>query len=73
MKYIIVKAISLMIRIFGNDPGDRVSVPGRAIPKTQNIVLYATLLNTQHYKVRINDKVEQSRERTSTLPYTSVL
>ena len=28
--------------------------------------------NTQYYKVRIKGKVEQSREYSSTLPYTSV-
>ena len=27
---------------------------------------------TQHYKVRIKGKVEQSREMSSALPYTSV-
>ena len=32
----------------------------------------ASLLNTQHYKVRIKGKVEQSRESSSALPYTSV-
>ena len=48
------------------------SIPGRVISKTQKMVLDATLLNTQHYKVSIKDKVEQSRERSSTLPYTSV-
>ena len=32
----------------------------------------ASLLNTQRYKVRIKDKVEQPKERSSTLPYTSV-
>ena len=37
------------------------------------MVLDATLLSTQHYKVRIKGKVEQSRERSSALPYTSVL
>ena len=32
-----------------------------------------SLLNTQQYKVRIKNKVEQSRERSSSaLPYTSV-
>ena len=36
------------------------------------MVLDATLLNTQHYKVRIKSKVEQSRERSSALPYTLV-
>ena len=32
-------------------------IPGRVIPKTQKMVLDATLLNTQHYKVRIKGKV----------------
>ena len=49
-----------------------VSVPGWVIPKTQKMVLDASLLNTQHYKVRIKGKVEQSRQRSSTLPYTLV-
>ena len=30
------------------------------------------LLNTQQYKVSIEGKVEQSRERSSALPYTSM-
>ena len=34
-------------------PGDLGSIPGRVIPKTQKMVLDATLLNTQNYKVRI--------------------
>ena len=34
------------------------------------MVLDATLLNTQHYKVRIKGKVKQSRERSNALPYT---
>ena len=42
------------------------------IPKTQKMVLDAALLSTQHYKVRIKGKVEQSREWSSVLPYTSV-
>ena len=37
------------------------------------MVLDATLLNTQHYKVRMEGKVEQSRERSSTLSYTLVV
>ena len=36
------------------------------------MVLDATLLNTQHYKVRIKGKVEQFREKSSTLPYILV-
>ena len=42
------------------------------ISKTLKMVLDTTLLNTQQYKVRIKGKVEQSRESSSTLPYTSV-
>ena len=36
------------------------------------MVLDASLLNTQHYKVRIKGKVEQSREKSGALPYTLV-
>ena len=61
-----------MVRVFANGPGDLRSIPGRVIPKTQKMVLDSDRLNTQHYKVRIKDKVEQSRERSSTLPYTLV-
>ena len=65
-------SIGLMSRVFANDLGDCGSVPGRVIPKTQKMVLDATLLNTQHYKVKIKGKVEQSREWSTALPYTSV-
>ena len=61
-----------MIREFANGPGDLGSIPGRVIPKTQKIVLDASLLNTQQYKVQIKGKVGQSWERSSTLPDTSV-
>ena len=47
-----------MSRVFTNGPGDRGSIPGRVIPKTQKMVLDATLLNTHHHKVRIKGKVE---------------
>ena len=36
------------------------------------MVLGASLLNIQQHKVRIKDKVEQSMEKSSILPYTSV-
>ena len=61
-----------MSRVFAYGLEDQGSIPGRTILKTQKMVLDATLLNTQHYKVRIKGKVEQSRERSSALPYTSV-
>ena len=50
-----------MSRVFANSLGDRGSIPGQVIPKTQKMELDAVLLNTQHYKVRIKDKVEKSR------------
>ena len=31
-----------------------------------------TLLNTKQYKVRFKGKVEQSRKKSSALPYTSM-
>ena len=61
-----------MVRVFANGPGDLGSIPGRVISKTQKMVLDASVLNTQHYKVWIKGKVEQSREWSSALPYTSV-
>ena len=54
-------------KLFANAPGDLGSIPGRVISKTQKMVLDASLLNTQRYKVRIKGKVEQSRERSSAL------
>ena len=52
--------------------GDRGSVPGWVIPKTQKMVLDASMLNTQQYKVGIKGKVEQSGKRSSALPYMTV-
>ena len=62
-----------MSRVFTNGLGDRGSIPGLVIPKTQKMVLDTSLLSTQHYKVRIKGKVEQSREWSSTLPYNGVV
>ena len=64
--------IGLMSRVFANGPEDQGSIPGRVIPKTQKMVLDATLFNTQHYNVKIKGKVEQSRVRSSAFPYTSM-
>ena len=57
-------------RVFANDPGDLGSIPVCVIPKTQRMVLDTSLLNIQQYKVRIKGKVEQSREKSSALPFT---
>ena len=57
-----------MVRVFANGPGDLALIPGRVIPKTLKMVLDASLLNIQHYKVRIKGKVEKSRESSSAPP-----
>ena len=60
--------IGLAVRVFAIRPGDLGSFPGRVIPKIQKMVLDASLLNTQHYKIRIKGKVEQSREGVAPSP-----
>ena len=62
----------MMVGVFANGSGDLGSIPGRVIPKTQKMVLDASLLNTQHYKVGIKGEVEQSREKSSALLNTLV-
>ena len=60
--------------LFGYGPENRGSIPGRVIPKTQkkwNLIY--SLLNTQHYKLRIKGKTEQSKKKSGALPYTLVL
>ena len=68
----ITRLIGPVGRVFANGPWDQGSIPGRVKPKTLKMVLDTSLFNTQQYKVRIKGKVEQSRERSSTLPYTLV-
>ena len=69
MIVLFILAYWLSVRVFASGPGDRGSVSGWVIRKTQKAVLDTSMLNTQHF----NGKVEQSRERSSALPYTSVL
>ena len=64
----IVPDIGLAVRVFANGPEDLGSIPGRVITKTQKMVLDASLLNTQHYKVQIKGKVEPSREGVAPSP-----
>ena len=53
------------MREFDHGSGDLGSIPGQVIPKTQKSVMDPSVLNTQHYKVRIKDKRGQSMERES--------
>ena len=41
--------IGLMSKVFANGPEDQGSISGRVIPKTQNMVLDAALLNAKTY------------------------
>ena len=50
--------MGLACRVFANDPGDRGSILGRVLPKTQKMVLDTSLPNTQHYKILIKGKME---------------
>ena len=73
VKYLLSnQVIGLMSRVFASGLGDQGSIPARVLPKTQKMVLDAAFVNTQHYKVRIEGKVEQSREWSSTLLYSLV-
>ena len=58
--YLTYRAIGQMGRVFANGPGVQGSIPSGVMSKTQKMVLNAALFNTQHYKVRIKGKVEQS-------------
>ena len=60
----------MIITMFASGQGDLGSIPGRVTLKTQKMLLDAFLCNTQHYNVRIKCKIMQSREKSSTLPYT---
>ena len=64
-----INIIGLVCRVFANYLEDWSSIPGRVIQKIQNMVLDTSLLITQHYKIGIKGKVEQSRERSSALPF----
>ena len=44
------RPIGLIGRVFTNGRGDWGSIPDQVISKTQKMVLYAYLLNIQHYK-----------------------
>ena len=63
----------LLVRVFTYGSGDQGSNPGWVIPKTQKMVLDASLLNTQHYKLWIKSKWSNLRKEEA-LPhlYTSV-
>ena len=70
--FITDRLFGLVGRVFPNGPGDLGSIPRRVIPKSLKMVLGTSMLKTQQYKVCIEGKVEQSRERSNALLYTSM-
>ena len=68
----VVGSLAKWIECLPNGLEDLGSIPGCVIPKTLKMVLDTSLFNTQQYKVCIEGKVEQSRERSSAFPYTLV-
>ena len=66
--YSVVSYRSITIRVFANSPGDQGSIPGRVMPKIQKWYLMPTLLNTQHYKVWIKSKQNNSEKGVEPFP-----
>ena len=62
----IIKRLRLLMS--SNGLRDRGSIPGRVIPKTQEIVLDISLFNTQYYKVRIKRKWSNPRKGVAFFP-----
>ena len=58
----------LVGRMFANGPGDQRSIPGWVIPKTQNMILDTSLLNTQPYKVWIKAKWSNPGKEVAPFP-----
>ena len=54
--------IGIMVRVFTNGPADQVSISDCVTPKTLKKKLYASLLKTQQFKVRIKGKWNDSRK-----------
>ena len=63
-----IHKVGIMVKVFTNGLGDQGSIPGWVIPKVQKMVLDTSLLNTQHYKVRIKDKWRSPRKGVALSP-----
>ena len=59
-------------KVFADGPEKRFNPRSSHAKDSKKVVLDASMFNTQHYKVYIKGKMEQSRERNSTLSYTLV-
>ena len=63
--YMYAHMIGIMVRVSANHPRNQGSIPGWFIAKTQKMVLEASLLNFQNYKVRFNGKWNNLRKRVA--------
>ena len=66
--FIVNQSIGLMSWVSVRQWSGRPGFNSRSSPTKDSKML----LDAHHYKVKINGKVEQSRERSSALPYTLV-
>ena len=57
-----------MVRVSANGTGDRGSILGRVISKTQKMVLDVSLFNTQYYKVLIKGKGSNPGKEVASSP-----
>ena len=51
-----VRPVGTMVRVLANDLGNLGSIPSRVIRKIKKMVLDASLLNTQYYKIQVKGK-----------------
>ena len=61
-----------MVRVFTNVLRDQGSIPGQIISKTQKMVLDASLLNTQHYKIPVKCKWSNAEKGVSSFLHLGV-
>ena len=62
------RSIIMMVREFSNSSGDRGSILGCVIWKTQKMVLDISLLNTLRFKVQINGKWIKTQRKVKHSP-----
>ena len=72
MIYVLNRLISLVGRVFFNGPGDRFNPRSSHTKDFKKMGFDTSMLNIQHYKVRIKVKVVQSRDKSGALPYPTV-
>ena len=70
---LIYRLIDIVGRAFTNGQGDRGSISDRIMPKTQKMVLDASLLKIEHYTVLIKDKRSNPGKRVAPSHQTLML